>query len=102
MRGDGVDSALISCEYKRVFTLASPLADCASLSCWFVNPPSDPTLDPNLIQHLGSLRSDLLPAEGIAILPPIEDIVSPAWKLPAAVPPAPLLAVRDGERPCMW
>ena len=82
MRGDGVDSALISCEYKRVFTLASPLADCASLSCWFVNPPSDPTLDPNLIQHLGSLRSDLLPAEGIAILPPIEDIVSPATPIP--------------------
>ena len=66
MRGDGVDSALISCEYKCMFTLASPLADCASLSCWFVNPPSDPTLDPNLIQHLGSLRSDLLPARGIA------------------------------------
>ena len=78
MRGDGVDSALISCEYKRVFTLASPLADCASLSCWFVNPPSDPTLVPNSIQQLGSLRSDLLPAEGIAILPPTEDIVSPA------------------------
>ena len=77
MRGNGVDSALLLCEYKRVFTLASPLAP-RSLSCWFVNPPSDPTLDPNSIQHLGSLRSDLLPAEGIAILPPIEDIVSPA------------------------
>ena len=76
MRGNGVDSALLLCEYKRVFTLAS-IPPCSSLSCWFVNPPSDPTLDPNSIQHLGSLRSDLPPAEGIAILPPWEDIVGP-------------------------
>ena len=36
---------------------------------------------PNSIQHLGSLRSDLLPAEGIAILPPIEDIVGPGRRV---------------------
>ena len=68
MRGNGVDSALILCEYKRGFTLASPPADCASLSGWFVSPPDDPTLDSNLTQHPGSLRSGLLPAEGNVIL----------------------------------